>query len=124
VGIKGEAYYASNETTPVPDLSLTSVRTGYDITFLFTESARPGSCATAKAYAAVTFDRCMNNNEKPTPCTQGTIRQGPDSMKLYRAGGSLKIGYSWESLNLPELRNYFVYNGVVLNLDQYIKSYS
>ncbi|KAI8058582.1 chitin synthase-domain-containing protein [Syncephalis plumigaleata] len=122
VGIKGEAYYASSNTSPIPDLPLTTVKTGLDVTFLFTESARPGTCATAPNYAAVSFDRCMNNNATPTPCTQGTVQQGPTSINLFRARGPLQIGYSWESLDLPELRNFFVYNGIVLNLDQYIKA--
>ncbi|RKP24352.1 chitin synthase-domain-containing protein, partial [Syncephalis pseudoplumigaleata] len=123
VGIQGQAYYVSNDSASPPDLPLPTVKTGLDVTYLFNFPVRPAGCNNAPTYAAVVFDRCNANNPQPNQCSQGTLAQGTTTLGLGRARGYSPIGYSWDSLDQPELRNFFVYNGVVINMSQYLRAY-
>ncbi|KAI9594782.1 chitin synthase-domain-containing protein [Syncephalis fuscata] len=120
VGIYGEAYYISSNTAPVADLPLTTVKTGTDITYIFQQQPTSAACTKATKYSAVTFDVCLAQNKLPGQCSQSLFKQATASLNIAYAGKDMSIGYNWDHLEKDELKNYFVYNGQVLNLGPYL----
>ncbi|KAF9361237.1 hypothetical protein BGX34_007250 [Mortierella sp. NVP85] len=78
--------------------------------------------------AAATFDNCQR-------AAEGCTAKGPATLEFLRTfkifpastpdvkAGDLKAGYDWSQMATPELANYIVINGNVLNLNAYFKVY-
>ncbi|RKP06753.1 chitin synthase-domain-containing protein [Thamnocephalis sphaerospora] len=121
VGLYGLAYGTSGATDP-PSVTLSSLPQGTDITYMFQHSARPSVCSNAalSKFAAVTFDHCQVNTKLAGQCTQAVDKDGIAALGLGVPDKREIIGYSWKDLEKSELRDYFVYNGIVLNLAPYL----
>lgn len=95
---------------------------GTDITNLFSHSSTLVACqdtgnSIASAFTAVTFDPCQAGG-----CQLGTLDQSTlDNLNI--ANTTKYVGYDWNYLASPNLTNYLVIDGNVLNFDPYISVY-
>lgn len=92
---------------------------GTDITNYFTHGQEIPDCTNTatSAFTAVSFN----------PCSAGTCTAGGLTSTNYDTLGIVnstkQVGFDWNQLASANLTNYFVIDGVVLNLDPYIQYY-
>ncbi|KAI8143933.1 chitin synthase-domain-containing protein [Fennellomyces sp. T-0311] len=98
---------------------------GTDITNYFTHGSSIPSCLdtgnpSANAFTAVTFDPCTAANGNGG-CSLGPLSDETFSrMSIFNS--SRRVGYDWNALASPDLVNYFVLDGNVLNMDPYFRA--
>ncbi|KAG0248917.1 hypothetical protein BG011_009744, partial [Mortierella polycephala] len=118
-GINGHIYDFSRPGTMVPrGFFFEDLTAGQDISNLFKRQAR--SCEGLTNRAA-TFDNCL----APGGCEYNVSVSREylaSQFNLYRAD-DLRAGYDWNQMAMPELANYMVIDGNVLNLDKYFALY-
>ncbi|KAG1223444.1 hypothetical protein G6F35_004659 [Rhizopus arrhizus] len=112
---------ASHPTSTLEFYELAKIP-GTDITNYFTHGQDIPDCtntgnAAASAFTAVTFN----------PCSAGTCTAGGLTSTNYNTLGIVnstkQVGFDWNQLASANLTNYFVIDGVVLNMDPYIQYY-
>ncbi|KAG0364206.1 hypothetical protein BGZ54_007746 [Gamsiella multidivaricata] len=118
-GINGYIYDFTQRGTTFPQgFEMDDLTPGQDVSNLFQKNTP--SC-TDLTSAAANFNNCLPprgcpNNITATPdqlLSRFRLRQVPDK----------KAGYDWNQMAMPELLNYMVIDGNVLNLDQYFAFY-
>lgn len=98
---------------------------GTDITNYFEHGTNAPSCQNtgntiASQFKAVTFKPCSDNNGNDG-CPLGSI--SPSTFHHLRIQNTTRlVGYDWEQLASSNLTNFFVLDGIVLNMDPYIKA--
>ncbi|KAG0350548.1 hypothetical protein BG005_009911 [Podila minutissima] len=137
LGINGIIYnfYVPNAKLPIGPRNQTinpsQMLVGTDISNLFAHGRDAPTCA-GYTSAAARFDNCRGaRTECPNnkPLTQEMLLKDYGVVP-YRPVGSegrtsqpMKVGYDWEQMALPELANFMVIDGNVLNLNQYFLAY-
>ncbi|KAI9311412.1 chitin synthase-domain-containing protein [Dichotomocladium elegans] len=127
LGIQGWQVNVSQAATPtgVNFYDYTAVP-GTDITNLFQHGTGLASCsdtgnALANSFAAITYNPCSPNNGN-NGCPLGPITDATlASLHIERT--TQRVGFDWNTLASPNLTNYFVLNGNVLNMNPYIAAY-
>ncbi|KAF9356763.1 hypothetical protein BGX34_009770 [Mortierella sp. NVP85] len=118
-GINGYIY---DFTTPgivsPPGFQIDDLTPGQDISNLFIKHAP--HCANLSS-AAATFDNC----KAPGGCPANTTSTQASLLASFNLAPALgkKVGYDWNQMGLPEMANYMVIDGNVLNFDKYFAVY-
>ena len=118
-GINGYIYdFKTPGIVSPPGFQIDDLTPGQDISNLFIKNTP--HCANLNS-AAATFDNCKAPGGCPanTTSTQASLL---DSFNLAPAQGK-KVGYDWNQMGLPEMANYLVIDGNVLNFDKYFAVY-
>ncbi|KAI1300371.1 hypothetical protein EDD11_006236 [Mortierella claussenii] len=120
-GINGQIYNFTVQGTKNPEgLFLDDLAPGQDVSNLFIHGRNAEACVGINS-AAAKFDNCL----APGGCPANTTAS-PDSLwKNYKLNlvRDKKPGYDWSQMAMPELLNYIVIDGNVLNLDKYFALY-
>ncbi|KAF8928382.1 hypothetical protein BGZ52_003393 [Haplosporangium bisporale] len=112
-------------------LNVNALAVGTDISNYFIRNKNAPACVGYNS-AAATFDNCKSfkngcpNNRTLSDNTAQTDPMIGTYFHAYRipaSGEDMKVGYDWEQMAQPELSNYLVIDGNVLNLDQYFAVY-
>ncbi|OZJ05015.1 hypothetical protein BZG36_02128 [Bifiguratus adelaidae] len=123
LGIRGVAYNISSVKSP-NDFNFFSFPPGADITDYFQEgnvTQYYPECANANPNLhALTSNNCGSNNGLGG-CPLDPLSSDFEAKYDIFPTNNL-ISYDWTQMALPELSNYFVLNGEVMNMDAYIKS--
>ncbi|KAG0202151.1 hypothetical protein BGX28_005258 [Mortierella sp. GBA30] len=93
---------------------------GQDISNLFIHGRDLRSCQSLTS-AAARFDNCL----APGGCPANSSLAQSELARLYRLYRvpNVRAGYDWNQMAMPELKNYMVIDGNVLNLDKYFALY-
>ncbi|KAF9425909.1 hypothetical protein BGZ94_007110 [Podila epigama] len=87
---------------------------GQDLSNFFIHGRNAPRCAGLNS-AAAKFDNCLAPGGCPANATSDNIGR---TLKVFPIEGR-KAGYDWNQMAMPELANYIVIDGNVLNLDKY-----
>ncbi|KAF9919564.1 hypothetical protein FBU30_010861 [Linnemannia zychae] len=120
-GIHGNIYDFNLPGTKYPNgFHIEDLTPGQDISNLFRRVRDTPSC-TKLTSAAARFDNCLAPGGCPNNFTvnRDTLKQAFDIRPLV----GRKVGYDWGQMAMPELVNYMVIDGNVLNLDRYFALY-
>ncbi|KAF9105773.1 hypothetical protein BGX27_009440 [Mortierella sp. AM989] len=116
-GINGAIYDFTLEGTRYPKgFEIDDLTPGQDISNLFIHGRNAASCANLDS-AAAKFDNCLAPGGCPANISV-TPERLLSTYNLQRVEEK-KVGYDWNQMALPELVNYMVIDGNVLNLDKY-----
>ncbi|KAF8923134.1 hypothetical protein BGZ58_003307, partial [Dissophora ornata] len=118
-GINGLIYDFTLAGTKYPTgFVLDDLTPGQDISNLFIKSTP--SC-TSLNFAAAKFNNCL----APGGCPANTTSTPDNLLNTFdlRQKVGKKAGYDWNQMAMPELVNYMVIDGNVLNLDKYFALY-
>ncbi|KAF9165405.1 hypothetical protein BGX20_000618 [Mortierella sp. AD010] len=123
-GVGGYIYDFTLQGTKYPQgFEIDDLTPGQDISNLFVHGmgADAPSCV-GLTNAASTFNNCLAPGGCPAnvSANQQTLLSAYD---LRPIAGGLKAGYDWNQMAMPELLNYIVIDGNVLNLDKYFALY-
>ncbi|CAG8602899.1 487_t:CDS:2 [Cetraspora pellucida] len=122
LGIAGWQFNVSNARS-VPNLNFTKLmieQNGQDITNSFKRS-EPPQCSPKpiQQFTIVRDSVCVPDN-----CSNRTLELNEITLKTLNVfNTSRKVGFDWNQLNSPLLKNYLVVDGFVLNLDPYITTH-
>ncbi|KAK5821121.1 glycosyltransferase family 2 protein [Linnemannia elongata] len=120
-GIHGNIYDFNIPGTKYPNgFHIEDLTPGQDVSNLFRRTANTPSCVQLTS-AAAKFDNCL----APGGCDNNFTVNRDTLLKEYniRPSQNLKAGYDWGQMAMPELVNYMVIDGNVLNLDRYFAMY-
>ncbi|OAQ30060.1 glycosyltransferase family 2 protein [Linnemannia elongata AG-77] len=120
-GIYGNIYDFNLPGTKYPNgFHIEDLTPGQDVSNLFRRTANTPSCVQLTS-AAAKFDNCL----APGGCDNNFTVNRDILLKEYniRPSQNLKAGYDWGQMAMPELVNYMVIDGNVLNLDRYFAMY-
>ncbi|KAF9429915.1 hypothetical protein BGZ76_001060 [Entomortierella beljakovae] len=118
-GINGLIYDFQNAKYP-KGLEINDLTPGQDISNLFIHGRNIPSCSGVTG-AAATFDNCL----APGGCPSNITSTPERLLSAYGLNqvSKKKAGYDWNQMGMPELYNYMVIDGNVLNLDKYFAFY-
>ncbi|KAI8358627.1 chitin synthase-domain-containing protein, partial [Mortierella sp. GBAus27b] len=112
-GINGYIYDFTVKGVGNPGFQFDDLTPGQDISNLFIKNA-PHCDGIPSAVAK--FDNCL----APGGCPANTTATPANLLARFKLPKStVKVGYDWEQMAMPELANYMVIDGNVLNLDKY-----
>ncbi|KAF9317906.1 hypothetical protein BGZ91_005267, partial [Linnemannia elongata] len=120
-GIHGNIYDFNLPGTKYPNgFHIDDLTPGQDVSNLFRRTANTPSCVQLTS-AAAKFDNCL----APGGCDNNFTVNRDTLLREYniRPSQNLKAGYDWGQMAMPELVNYMVIDGNVLNLDRYFAMY-
>ncbi|KAF9119161.1 hypothetical protein BGW39_000523 [Mortierella sp. 14UC] len=120
-GIHGNIYDFTLPGTKYPDgFHIEDLTPGQDVSNLFRRTKDTPSCVLLSS-AAAKFDNCL----APGGCKYNfTVnRETLEREFNIRPFSGRKAGYDWNQMAMPELVNYMVIDGNVLNLDRYFAMY-
>ncbi|KAF9580549.1 hypothetical protein BGW38_002749, partial [Lunasporangiospora selenospora] len=119
-GINGYIYdFNAKGTIYPPGFHIEDMTPGQDVSNLF---MRPRSSTCQKLnFTAATFDHCLAPGGCPANVTS-TPERLLAKFNLRPLAGK-KTGYDWNQMGMPELANYMVIDGNVLNFDKYFAFY-
>ncbi|CAG8702704.1 9295_t:CDS:2 [Cetraspora pellucida] len=125
LGILGWQFDISSAKSPLPFNFTDKARqkNGLDITNFFKrDNSEIASCQlnSIKKFAAVIQPLCSNSSS-PTSCPLDKLTF-PALQTYNLKNTSKRVGFDYGDLGSPELKNYFVIDGAVLNLDPYISA--
>ncbi|KAF9088600.1 hypothetical protein BGX29_000183 [Mortierella sp. GBA35] len=120
-GIHGNIYDFTSQVAKYPEgFHIEDLTPGQDISNLFRKPVNTPSC-TKLTSAAAKFDNCLAPGGCPNNVTVN-IRTLANTFGVQPLAGR-KAGYDWNQMAMPELVNYMVIDGNVLNLDKYFALY-
>ncbi|ORX54538.1 hypothetical protein DM01DRAFT_1305178 [Hesseltinella vesiculosa] len=122
VGISGWQFNVSR-LKEEEDIGFLNHVPGTDMTNFFQHAKNLVECADPRAqrYHAIQFDLC-DKKAGYQGCPLGPLTPAA-LIKLQLVNSSRLVGFDWQQLASPSLRNYFVIDGNVLNMDPYINAY-
>ena len=100
-----------------PGFHIGDLTPGQDISNLFIHGRNASNCVNLSS-AASKFDNCL----APGGCP-ANVAPTPGNLLKFNLKPFGKAGYDWNQLAMPELLNYMVIDGNVLNLDKYFSVY-
>ncbi|KAF9345519.1 hypothetical protein BGX26_003039, partial [Mortierella sp. AD094] len=124
-GVDGYIYDFTLQGTKYPKgFEIDDLTPGQDISNLFVHGmgTDASSCA-GLTNAAAKFNNCLAPGGCPAANATATQKSLLATFNLRRIEGERKAGYDWNQMAMPELVNYIVIDGNVLNLDKYFALY-
>ena len=116
LGIQGVIFNSTSAKSP-PDFDLTTLAPGQDITTYFNRDASDFPACRGLRFRVALDAPCT----PVTPCPLGNLNSSSTFASLSITPTSALVGYDWDQL--PELHNYFVLDGAVLNMSPYMATH-
>ncbi|KAI8065540.1 chitin synthase-domain-containing protein [Gongronella butleri] len=122
LGISGWQFNVTH-VKATDDIDFSNRIPGTDVTNYFQHGKQLVECAdpVAQRFHAVQFDPC-DKKAGYEGCPLGALLPATYA-KLQIVNSTRLVGYDWQQLAAPALRNYFVIDGNVLNMDPYINAF-
>lgn len=116
LGIEGYVFKVSSNAQATDGVNLASLaqNPGQDITTLFTRDAASFKACSGLKFGVATDAPCASS----TPCPLPNLNSSATFQSLGLSNTSLVVGYDWDQV--ASLKNYFVIDGAVLNMNPYM----